>query len=163
MTEQTTHDEQSRMNVESFNLDHRTVAAPYVRIADRKVLPGGDVLTKFDLRFTQPNVDHLDSETVHSLEHLMAEHMRDHTRDVIDVSPMGCRTGFYALLSGDHTAEDLAPVLAATLEDVLAATEVPAANEVQCGWGAHHTLEGAQQAARAFLDRRAEWGTVTAG
>ena len=33
--------ETPRMNVESFNLDHRTVAAPYLRIADRKELPGG--------------------------------------------------------------------------------------------------------------------------
>ena len=28
------------MNVESFNLDHRTVSAPYVRLADRKVPAG---------------------------------------------------------------------------------------------------------------------------
>ncbi|MEE1649477.1 S-ribosylhomocysteine lyase [Brachybacterium sp. J144] len=154
--------EQPRMNVESFNLDHRTVAAPYLRIADRKQLPGGDVLTKFDMRFTQPNAEHLESETVHSLEHLMAEHLRNHTGDVLDVSPMGCRTGFYVLLVGDHTVEDVAPLLAATLEDVLAATEVPAANEVQCGWGAHHTLEGAQAAARAFLAEREQWGQVTA-
>ena len=151
-----------RMNVESFNLDHRTVAAPYIRIADRKELPGGDVLTKFDVRFTQPNVEHLESETVHSLEHMMAEHMRNHTGDVLDVSPMGCRTGFYALLVGDHTPEDFAPVLEATLNDVVAATGVPAANEVQCGWGAHHTLEGAQAAARAFLAERDSWGQVTA-
>lgn len=150
------------MNVESFNLDHRTVAAPYLRVADRKTLPAGDRLTKFDVRFTQPNVAHLESETVHSLEHLMAEHMRNHTDAVIDVSPMGCRTGFYVLLAGDLTPEEFEPVLAATLEDVLAATEVPAANEVQCGWGAHHSLEGAQAAARAFLDARAEWLTVEA-
>ena len=57
---------------------------------------------------------------------------------------------------------DFAPVLEATLRDLLAATEVPAANEVQCGWGAHHTLEGAQQAARAFLDQRDQWEQVTA-
>ena len=154
--------EQPRMNVESFNLDHRTVAAPYLRIADRQELPGGDVLTKFDVRFTQPNTEHLDSEAVHSLEHMMAEHMRNHSGDVIDVSPMGCRTGFYVLLVGDHDVEGFAPVLEATLRDLVAADEVPAANEVQCGWGAHHTLEGAQAAARAFLERREEWGTVTA-
>jgi S-ribosylhomocysteine lyase len=148
------------MNVESFNLDHRTVRAPYVRVADRKTLPQGDVLTKFDIRFTQPNVGHLDSETVHSLEHLMAETMRNHTADVIDVSPMGCRTGFYALLSGDHTPTDFAPVLEATLRDVLAANEVPAANEVQCGWGVHHTLQGAQGAAQQFLAHRDEWEDV---
>jgi len=39
---------------------------------------------------------------------------------------------------------------------------VPAANEVQCGWGANHTLEGAQGAAREFLAHRAEWSQVTA-
>nr|WP_283774576.1 S-ribosylhomocysteine lyase [Brachybacterium equifaecis] len=150
------------MNVESFNLDHRTVVAPYIRIADSKTLPQGDVLTKFDVRFTQPNVSALDSDVVHSLEHLMAEHMRNHTDAVIDVSPMGCRTGFYALLVGEHTPEDFAPVLEATLRDVLEASEVPAANEIQCGWGAHHTLEGAQAAARAFLEQRAQWGSVTA-
>ena len=44
-----------RMNVESFNLDHTKVAAPYVRVADRKELPGGDVLVKYDVRFCQPN------------------------------------------------------------------------------------------------------------
>ena len=155
--------ETPRMNVESFNLDHRTVAAPYLRIADRKELPGGDVLTKLDVRFTQPNTEHLDSEAVHSLEHMMAEHMRNHSEDVLDVSPMGCRTGFYVLLVGDHTPEGFAPVLEATLRDLLAADEVPAANEIQCGWGAHHSLAGAKTAARAFLDQRAAWGQVTAG
>ena len=50
----------------------------------------------------------------------------------------------------------------ATLEDVLVATEVPAANEVQCGWGANHTLEGAQAAARLARKARAEWSQVTA-
>ena len=48
----------------------------------------------------------------------------------------------------------------ATLQDLLAATEVPAANEIQCGWGAHHTLEGAQRAARDFLRERDQWEDV---
>ncbi len=149
------------MNVESFNLDHRAVKAPYVRVADSKTLPGGDVLTKFDIRFCQPNVDHLQMPVVHSLEHLMAEHMRSHTDAVIDISPMGCQTGFYALLLGTDQAGFL-PLLEATLRDVLAAQQVPAANEVQCGWGASHDLSGAQEAARTFLDRRAEWEQVLA-
>ena len=153
--------EQPRMNVESFNLDHRTVAAPYLRIADRKELPGGDVLTKFDVRFTQPNLAHLESETVHSLEHMMAEHMRNHSGDVLDVSPMGCRTGFYAITNGMEQDELLRAVEGA-LNDILNATEVPAANEEQCGWGAHHSLEGAQEAARAFLGAKDEWLQVMA-
>ncbi|GEB95312.1 MULTISPECIES: S-ribosylhomocysteine lyase [Microbacterium] len=150
-----------RMNVESFNLDHRTVVAPYVRVADRKELPGGDVLVKYDVRFTQPNVAHLEMPAVHSIEHLTAELMRNHTDRLVDFSPMGCQTGFYALVLGVET-EDFLPLLEQTFRDILSATSVPAANEVQCGWGAHHSLEGAQEAVRDFLSHRAEWEDVTA-
>jgi S-ribosylhomocysteine lyase len=151
-----------RMNVESFNLDHRTVAAPYVRLADTKRLPAGDVIEKYDVRFTQPNRAHLEMPTVHSLEHLFAEHSRNHSDRVLDFSPMGCQTGFYLMLAGQWEYDDVLALVQATLEDILAATEVPAANEVQCGWGANHTLEGAQAAARAFLAGRAGWSQVTA-
>ncbi|MGA4670756.1 S-ribosylhomocysteine lyase [Propionibacteriaceae bacterium Y1923] len=152
-----------RMNVESFNLDHRTVAAPYVRVADTKQLPGGAVITKYDVRFTQPNEGHLEMPTVHSLEHTMAEKIRDHVDNVIDVSPMGCQTGFYfTVVNQDERGGMLAflDVLAAALGDVVTATEVPAANEVQCGWAASHDLAGAQQAAQAFLDQRDAWQEV---
>lgn len=153
---------QPRMNVESFNLDHRTVAAPYVRVADRKVLPQGDVITKYDVRFTQPNVAHLDMKAIHSLEHLFAEHSRNHSTAVLDFSPMGCQTGYYLILQGEPELPQVLSLIEATLTDILDASEVPAANEVQCGWGANHSLEGAQDAARAFLAQRAEWENVTA-
>ena len=151
-----------RRNVESFNLDHRTVAAPYVRLADRKVLTHGDVLTKYDLRFTQPNRAHLDMDVVHSVEHLFAEKSRDHSDAVVDFSPMGCQTGFYLLLSGEPAYDEVLALVERTLQDVLEADEVPAANEVQCGWGANHTLSGAQEAARTFLAGRDSWSQVTA-
>jgi len=150
------------MNVESFNLDHRAVKAPYVRLADRKVLPHGDVLVKYDVRFTQPNKAHLEMPTVHSIEHLFAEKSRDHSDKVVDFSPMGCQTGFYLILAGDWEYDDVLALVEATLTDILGASEVPAANEVQCGWGANHTLEGAQAAARAFLAERAQWAQVLA-
>ncbi|MFD1505894.1 S-ribosylhomocysteine lyase [Georgenia yuyongxinii] len=151
-----------RMNVESFNLDHRTVAAPYVRLADTKHLPGGDVLTKYDVRFCQPNVDHLEMPVVHSLEHTFAEHVRNHSDDVVDFSPMGCQTGFYLLLVGEHPMAEVLDLVETTLRDVVDATEVPAANEIQCGWAASHTLGGAKEAARTMLARREEWAQVTA-
>jgi S-ribosylhomocysteine lyase len=150
------------MNVESFNLDHRTVAAPYVRLADTKVLPGGDVIQKYDIRFCQPNKAHMEMPSLHSLEHLMAENVRNHSTQVIDVSPMGCQTGFYMILQGEWVYDDVLDLVQATLEDVLKATEVPAANEIQCGWAASHTLEGAQSVAAGFLEHRDEWSTVTA-
>ena len=150
-----------RMNVESFNLDHRTVVAPYVRVADRKSLPHGDTLTKYDVRFTQPNKAHLEMPTVHSIEHLFAEKSRNHSDAVIDFSPMGCQTGFYLILAGDPSTEDVYALIEAIFTDILEASEVPAANETQCGWGANHSLTGAQEAVRGFLAERAEWGNVT--
>ena len=150
------------MNVESFNLDHRTVKAPYVRLADRKVLPHGDVLVKYDIRFAQPNKAHLEMDTVHSIEHLFAEKSRNHSDKVVDFSPMGCQTGSYLILADEWAYDDVLDLVEATLGDILEATEVPAANEVQCGWGAHHTLAGAQHAAREFLAHRDEWAQVTA-
>lgn len=150
------------MNVESFNLDHTKVAAPYLRVADRKTLPAGDVIVKFDVRFAQPNVDHLEMPVIHSIEHLFAEKSRDHSSRVLDFSPMGCQTGFYLILEGEHTTEEVADLVEATLTDVLDADEVPAANTVQCGWGASHTLDGAKAAVRAFLAKRDDWPTVFA-
>ena len=153
---------QERMNVESFNLDHRLVAAPYVRVADTKQLPAGDVITKFDVRFTQPNVAHLEMKAVHSIEHLFAEHSRNHSDKVIDFSPMGCQTGFYLMMQGAPTFDEVAALIEVTLNDILGADSVPAANEVQCGWGANHSLEAAQAAAADFLAERATWNVVYA-
>lgn len=152
---------EKRMNVESFNLDHTLVDAPFVRIADEKTLPGGDVLRKFDVRFCQPNKEHLEMPTVHSIEHMTAEHMRNHTDRLIDFSPMGCQTGFYAITL-DIPTDEFCDILEQTFRDILAAIEVPAANEKQCGWGQNHSLKGAQEAVEKMLAKRDEWGTVFA-
>ncbi len=148
--------EPRKMNVESFNLDHTAVAAPFIRLADRKELPHGDVLTKFDVRFTQPNVAHLEMDAVHSIEHSFAECVRDHSAHVIDFGPMGCQTGFYLIMSGDHAPEEIRDLVLATMSEMLELTEVPAANEVQCGWGAHHSLDAMREAVSAFVSRADE-------
>ena len=127
-----------------------------------RCLPGGDTLVKYDVRFCQPNQAHLEMPVVHSLEHTMAENFRNHADFIVDFSPMGCQTGFYLITVGDHEQAEIEQLVADTLADVLAATEVPAANEVQCGWGVSHTLEGAQAAAREMLAHRDQWSQVMA-
>ena len=158
MTEKNT---ENKINVKSFELDHRLVDAPYIRVADRTDLGGGVEIIKYDLRFCQPNKAHLGTEAIHSVEHMMANFMRNYTDKLIGFAPMGCRTGFYAITNGMEQDELLSAVEGA-LNDILNATEVPAANEVQCGWGAHHSLEGAQEAARDFLAAKDEWLNVMA-
>lgn len=152
---------ENKINVKSFELDHRLVDAPYIRVADRTDLGGGVEIIKYDLRFCQPNKEHLGTEALHSVEHMMANFMRNYTDKLIGFAPMGCRTGFYAITNGMEQDELLRAVDGA-LNDILNATEVPAANEVQCGWGAHHSLEGAQEAARNFLAAKEEWLNVMA-
>ncbi|MBC1624018.1 S-ribosylhomocysteine lyase [Listeria welshimeri] len=149
-----------KMNVESFNLDHTKVKAPFVRLAGTKVGLHGDEIYKYDVRFKQPNKEHMDMPALHSLEHLMAELARNHTDKLVDISPMGCQTGFYVSFINHSDYDDALEILATTLTDVLAASEVPACNEVQCGWAASHSLEGAQALAAEFLAKRDEWKNV---
>ena len=150
------------MNVESFNLDHRAVAAPFIRVADVKHLPHGDVLTKYDIRFCQPNSEHLEMPAIHSIEHSFAEYARNHSDVVVDFSPMGCQTGFYLIIAAEPDVPGTVELVAQTFQDILEATEVPAANEVQCGWGANHSLEAAQEAVGAMLAARDSWEQVMA-
>ena len=95
---------EKKMNVESFNLDHTKVKAPYVRLACVTDGDFGDKIYKYDLRVCQPNQEHMEMPSLHSLEHLMAELSRNHSDKIVDISPMGCQTGFYiALLNmGDY-------------------------------------------------------------
>jgi S-ribosylhomocysteine lyase len=151
-----------RMNVESFNLDHTKVKAPYVRLVSVTKGVHGDEIRKYDLRFCQPNKEHMEMPGLHSLEHMLAEFIRNHLDCVIDVGPMGCQTGFYLTVLNHNNYEEILAVLEQTLRDVLDATEVPACNEVQCGWAASHSLEGAKKIAGNFLSHRSEWTEVFA-
>lgn len=151
-----------QMNVESFNLDHTKVVAPYVRLAGRKMGANGDEILKYDIRFKQPNKEHMEMAGLHSIEHLMAENIRNHTDKVVDMSPMGCQTGFYLAVINHDNFDEILTILEKTLEDVMEATEVPACNEVQCGWAANHSLEGAKEIAREMLSKKDEWRTVFA-
>jgi len=149
-----------KMNVESFNLDHTKVRAPYVRLAGVKTGQNGDVIHKYDVRLKQPNKEHMEMPALHSLEHLMAENIRNHTDQVVDVSPMGCQTGFYLTMINHDNHDEILDILEKTLKDVLEADEVPACNEVQCGWAASHSLEGAKDLASEMLAKRNEWQDV---
>jgi len=150
-----------KMNVESFNLDHTKVAAPYVRLVG--ITEGAhDRVYKYDIRFKQPNKEYMEMPGLHSLEHLMAENIRNHIENILDIGPMGCQTGFYVSILNNDSYDDILTALEKTLQDVLDATEVPACNEVQCGWAANHSLEGAQVIAKEMLSKKDEWRQVFA-
>lgn len=64
---------------------------------------GDRQLYTYDLRFTSPNYEPvMNTAEVHTIEHLAATFLRnhpDHKEDVIYFGPMGCRTGFYLVVT----------------------------------------------------------------
>jgi len=139
--------------VESFELDHRKVKAPYIRKCCLLDGPQGDKVTKFDIRFLQPNAEAFGTAAMHGLEHILAHELRDKLEGIIDLSPMGCRTGFYLSIFGDVEPNAIKKALEESLENVLKATEIPAANDIQCGNYRDLSLFGAQEYAKEALER----------
>lgn len=121
------------IKVESFELDHTKVKAPYVRKCGRLEGQKGDIVTKFDLRFTQPNVKDMSTAAVHTIEHFLAGFMREKMEGIIDISPMGCRTGFYLIAWGEREPKEVIEALNYSLNKILNEEAIPASNEVQCG------------------------------
>ena len=144
---------EKKYNVDSFNLDHTKVIAPFVRLTAKKQGQKGDIVTKFDIRFCQPNKEFMSTGAIHTLEHLMAEYIRDEMEGVIDLSPMGCRTGFYFTVWGDHTEEEIADHLMNVLKKVAVWDKpVPATTEQECGNYRDHDLDGAKKYAAKWVE-----------
>lgn len=143
-----------KTHVESFDLDHTRVRAPYVRLAGRKGGPRGDRISKWDLRLVQPNVQEIPTGPLHTIEHLLAGFLRDALDgsgvDVIDASPMGCRTGFYLTLIGEPDAEAVRSAFDVALADVAGHEgEIPGCSPERCGNWRDHSLPGAKAWAQA--------------
>jgi len=146
--------------LDSFKVDHTIMTAPAVRVAKTMKTPSGDTITVFDLRFVQPNKEILSEKGIHTLEHLYAGFMRDHlnseTVEIIDVSPMGCRTGFYMSLLGNPSEETVAKAWSAAMQDVVNTqkqSDIPELNVYQCGTYTMHSLDEAKDISRTVLDR----------
>lgn len=144
--------------LDSFTVDHTIMAAPAVRVAKTMKTSHGDTITVFDLRFCRPNKEILSERGTHTLEHLFAGFMRNHLNgdgiEIIDISPMGCRTGFYMSLIGTPAEQRVADAWKAAMGDVLkvqSQQQIPELNEYQCGSCHLHSLDEAQQIARNVL------------
>ncbi len=113
--------------LDSFTVDHTRMAAPAVRVAKTMQTPNKDTITVFDLRFCVPNQEILSERGIHTLEHLFAGFMRDHLNgngvEIIDISPMGCRTGFYMSLIGAPDEARVGAAWQAAMSDVLTVQE----------------------------------------
>ena len=95
--------------ITSFTINHlKLLPGVYV---SRKDKVGDNVLTTFDLRITRPNYEPvMNTAEIHTIEHLGATYLRNNFEwgdKTIYFGPMGCRTGFYMILAGDLTSNDV--------------------------------------------------------
>jgi S-ribosylhomocysteine lyase len=91
---------------------------------------------------------------MHTLEHLFAGFIREYLNskdvEVIDCSPMGCRTGFYMSVLGNPSEKKVAKAVEKAMKDVLkvkSEKDIPELNLYQCGTYKMHSLKSAQKTA----------------
>lgn len=134
--------------IKSFEVNHTLMTAPTIRLAD--TYQKGDVIVeKYDLRFVTPNTTYIDDKTMHSMEHLLATSFKKQFQDdMIDLSPMGCKTGFYfTVFKTDITVGRIIKAIEDSSE-----IEIPTPTKNNCGSYLLHNIEGA----RCFLKRISE-------
>ena len=122
--------------IASFTIDHMKLQ-PGIYVS-RQDKVGAEVLTTFDLRMTSPNEEPvMNTAEIHTIEHLAATFLRNHAdwkERVIYFGPMGCRTGFYLILAGDLSSQDIVPLMQEMYQFIADFEgEVPGASAKDCG------------------------------
>ena len=142
--------------ITSFTIDHiRLQPGLYV---SRKDAVGSEAVTTFDLRLTSPNEEPvMNTAEVHTIEHLAATFLRNDPawKDrVLYFGPMGCRTGFYLVVFGELTSEEILPLVRELFEFVAGFEgDIPGAAPEECGNYLDQNLPMANWLARRYLDR----------
>ena len=141
--------------IASFTVNH-LVLEPGVYVS-RKDKVGSEVLTTFDLRMTTPNKEPvMNTAELHTLEHICATFLRNHKdygESILYFGPMGCRTGFYLLLKGNHESNEIIPLLKEMFEFIKNYEgEVPGACAKDCGNYLDINLPMARYISAKYLD-----------
>ena len=134
--------------IASFSVDHDKIRPGiYISRID------GDIVS-FDLRTRTPNAgDYMDNITMHSVEHMLATHLRNGkiADKIIYFGPMGCQTGFY-LLVRDAENKEVLEVLIDALERTLTAPEMYGQSRIECGNFANLSLDAARVECERYLN-----------
>ncbi|MCC2826277.1 S-ribosylhomocysteine lyase [Faecalicatena orotica] len=140
--------------ITSFTINH-LLLQPGVYVS-RKDPVGGTVVTTFDLRLTSPNEEPvMNTAEMHTIEHLAATFLRNHKdygSKTVYFGPMGCRTGFYLLLTGDYESKDIVPLMIEMWEFIRDFEgDVPGASAKDCGNYLDMNLPMAKYLAKKYL------------
>ena len=140
--------------ITSFTIDHiRLQPGLY---ASRKDRVGAETVTTFDLRLTSPNEEPvINTAEMHTIEHLAATFLRNEPQwkeRILYFGPMGCRTGFYLLVTGDLLSSDVLALVTECFRFIAAYEgEVPGATAMDCGNYLDMNLPMAKMVAQRYL------------
>ncbi|MBR3319181.1 S-ribosylhomocysteine lyase [Candidatus Saccharibacteria bacterium] len=143
--------------IASFKIDHIHLRPGlYVSRIDKE----GDVtVTTFDLRLVKPNSHIIDpplsTAAMHTIEHLGATYLRNRKgwrSKIIYFGPMGCRTGFYAILFGKYTTQDVKNLFSCMAKYIINwKGDIPGTTAIECGNYPDHDLSAAKKAMAKWL------------
>lgn len=122
--------------IASFEIDH-TKLNPGLYIS-RKDHVNFNRITTFDMRFTKPyDEEVMSTGGIHAIEHLGATFLRNDKRwaqSIIYFGPMGCRTGFYLIISGDLYPLDIYSLIKDMCNYIINFEgNIPGASVIECG------------------------------
>lgn len=141
--------------ITSFTVNHLDLLRGiYV---SRKDSVGDQIVTTFDLRMTRPNEEPvMNTAEIHTIEHLGATFLRNHKEygdKTIYFGPMGCRTGFYLILTGDYASKDIVNLIIEMYEFIRDYEgEIPGASPRDCGNYLDLNLSMAKYLANRYLE-----------
>ena len=142
--------------IASFTIDHEHLLRG-IYLSRRDTTPGGDTVTTFDIRMSEPNREPaLSPESLHAMEHLAATYLRnraDWRAKIVYWGPMGCCTGNYLLVQGALEPRDILQLVRDTMEYVATYEgEVPGATPRDCGNYSFMDLPEARRQARRYVE-----------
>ena len=154
--------------IDSFKINHLLLKQGiYVSRTDEVRDSVGNVtkITTYDIRAIEPaTADKLTSivcpifslgPVFHTVEHWGATYFRSQQckffEDVIYFGPMGCLTGFYLILKGNHSLTDVWSEVTNMFKYLLNIDKVPGCTAEECGRHLYHDLANAKKLARHYL------------
>lgn len=140
--------------IASFQVDHQKLSRGiFVSRIDEI---NGNYLTTFDIRMKLPNREPvMNIAEMHTIEHLGATFLRNHKvwkNEIIYFGPMGCRTGFYAIIKGKLESSELLGLIKEMFEYIsVFEDKIPGASEIECGNYLDQNLPMARYEAEKYL------------
>ncbi len=144
--------------IRSFQIDHtRLDRGLYVSRIDAEQPNGGHIVTTFDIRVCKPYSDApMDAAAIHTIEHIGATFLRTESffsESTIYFGPMGCQTGFYLIIGGNHSVDEVKGTVKEMFSRIAVFDgTIPGSSETECGNASFHNLPEARRIAHKYYN-----------